>query len=80
MAGEIFVVRGVAKELRQRLKQEAAREQISISQAVSMAIKEWLDKQSEESLNFENIKRIKGIIKGGKRESWGRNIDKILYG
>lgn len=45
-----------------------------------MAIKEWLDKQGEQrKVNFDNIKKIKGIIKGSKRKNWSGKIDEILY-
>jgi hypothetical protein len=81
MGEDMFVVRGVAKELRHAVKQEAAKEGITIRQAVSMALAEWLNRKAEKrQINFKNIEKMKGMIKGGKGEDWSRNIDKIVYG
>jgi hypothetical protein len=81
MASEMFVVRGVAKVLRQRLKEEAAREGITVRQAVSMAITDWLNSQAQKKkLDPKALLKLNGMIKGGKGEDWSKNIDKILYG
>lgn len=70
-------IRNVNKRIFAELKAEAAREGLSVGEALNLAILSWLERRKSKKLNFMEM----------KTESWGKGtektskeIDKILYG
>ncbi len=74
-----MTVRNIDKKLFSELKSEAVRDGLTVGEALSIAIYEWLEKKKakKKRLDFRDFKPTSW---GKGTEKTSEEIDKILYG
>ncbi len=78
---EVLVVRNIDKRVYRKFKHRAIQDDMSIGQAITDAMIEWLEKRgAHKKLNPRALLAIEGIIKPGKPVRWSEQIDEMLYG
>ena len=80
MEEQILVVRGVGKKMRIKLRQKAVERGLSMGDALTEAIENWVDATDAGRPDPENLQKMVGIIKVGKKVKWSSEVDETLYG
>ncbi|MBI4177497.1 MAG: hypothetical protein HY516_03965 [Candidatus Aenigmarchaeota archaeon] len=85
MTKKMIAVRGVDEDAFRKFKAVAAEENINVGNALTVAMKQWTEKEKIKTIpNPKNLLKIKGIIKpfswGKDTENTSKDVDEILYG
>lgn len=81
MQDQILVIRKVNRGVYKRFRQKALEEESSVGDAVTEAMRCWLEeKKKGGKAGIKTLPRLNGIVKAGKRVRWSEQIDDVLYG
>ncbi len=76
----MLVVRKINKRIYKKFKQKAIGENLSIGQALTAAMLEWLNKNEHKKYDPKALLKLDGFIKTSKPVRWSEEIDETLYG
>jgi len=80
MKKSMHAVRGIDEEVYRKFRQRALEERMKVGDAMTLAMKRWVEKEEKSEINPRNLLKIKPIKVGKKKVRWSEEVDEFLYG